>query len=193
LYDETHALAFEETTFRAQVWRVEDVQKLLASVRDSYRQRIRGFEIQLGIYDFLKSPNSLHGLRLAAVGLTGLKEICLIFEGQEKTHETRDRKQLMICNLDVLLWKTITSCDNVHLEKMQIRHGSDFFWHDCAEIFTRMCRQGPLKRRNPDKWAVEAAAGDQFNFVRREEDGSLIREVTVWFEPIAQPPPSLDS
>jgi len=121
LYHETHALAFASTTFRTGAWRLTDLRTRLRAVRARYVPLITRPEVRVGLFEFLRARQSLGGLQLAGAGLAGVEELYIAFVG---ARETAFREDMMLSNLEVLLWKTVAHCANRRLRKIRIVHGA---------------------------------------------------------------------
>ncbi|KAF2817021.1 uncharacterized protein BDZ99DRAFT_513286 [Mytilinidion resinicola] len=193
LYDETHALAFAATTFHTRAWRLADLKELLVRVRPPYRPHITSLKVHAGVYDFLKHPQSLSGLRLAAAGLRGIREIYVHLEGEATQAESREG--LMICNLELLIRKTIASCDNDELQKIHVVHQGRIFWNGAPELYKKYRAQfsHPDPRLNPGNCEVDMLQGNQFRFVKKGKDSKIANKVTVWMEAVTYPSQGKDA
>ncbi|KAF2503166.1 hypothetical protein BU16DRAFT_30925 [Lophium mytilinum] len=187
LYDETYALTFAATTFHLRAWRLADLQKFVIRVPAPYRPSITSLAIHAGVYDFLKHQQSLYGLKLAAAGLTGIRQIYILLEGEAT--QIKSREGLLMSNLELLIRKTITLCDNAKLDKIHVIHQGKLFWLGAPEIYKRYCAQfsHPNPRLNPGNCEVDMLHGNQFRFLKKGEDGKMENEVTVRMEAVTHP------
>lgn len=168
LYHETHELAFASTTFRTGTWQLAELRTRLQRVRTSYVPLITRLEVRVGLFEFLRTPQSLCGLQLAAAGLAGVEELYIVFTG---TRESAFREDMMLSNLEVLLWKTVACCDNRRLRKIRIVHAA--LIHGCD--FLRLCvvMRGRLEHeRRTGAWANKKVDEEEaWRVVEDREEG----------------------
>ena len=184
LYHETHALAFASTTFRTSAWWPVDLHTRLRTVRARYVPLITRLEVRVELDDGLQSQS---GLQLASAGLVGVEELCIAFVGARETvfHD------IMLSNLEVLLWNTVAHCANRRLRKISIVHGPLRRYDNLrlgagirerAECEQRMRLRANRTVNEEEAWRVEADVEEsRCRLVKEGREGQAGREVVLLF------------
>ena len=189
LYHETHALAFASTTFRTSAWRLADLRTRLRAVRVRYVPLITRLEVRVGLFEFLRAQQSLGGLQLAGAGLAGVEELYIAFMGGR---ETAFREDMMLSNLEVLLWRTVAHCANGRLRKIRIVHGALIHRCDIVKLGAGMRKRLEHERRmrlwanrtvNEERaWRIEEDVEEgRCRLVKGRKEGQAGREVVLLF------------
>ena len=189
LYHEMHALAFASTTFRTSAWRLADLRTRLRAVRADYMPLITRLEVRVGLFEFLRARQSLGGLQLAGAGLAGVEELHITFVG---ARGTAFREDMMLSNLEVLLWRTVAHCANRRLRKIRIVHGALIRRCDIVKLGAGMRRRLEYERwmrlrvnrtvYEEGAWRVEEDVEEgRCRLVKGGRDGQAGREVVLLF------------